>query len=243
MLTLRTRADSDVLRTALARDERWVIIGAGWIGLEVAAAARSAGRPVTVLEYGPLPLQRVLGERSWVAISPTCTAATASTSGPACPCGPSSGAGHGLGVRVGDEVIAPTRSSSAVGVAPNSELATAAGLAVDNGIVVDQRLRTGDPHVLAAGDVAAADNTALGRRLRVEHWDNAIRQGRLAAGTILGLPRRVRLAALLLHRPVRPRHGVRRRARPRRSAGRPRLLPGGEFVAFWLAATTASPRR
>jgi 3-phenylpropionate/trans-cinnamate dioxygenase ferredoxin reductase subunit len=74
----------------------------------------------------------------------------------------------------------------AVGVSPNTELAAEAGLTVDNGIVVDEQLRTSDPRILAAGDVAAAHNTRLGRRLRVEHWDNAIRQGRLAASTILG---------------------------------------------------------
>ncbi|HQR27750.1 MAG TPA: oxidoreductase C-terminal domain-containing protein, partial [Nocardioides sp.] len=74
----------------------------------------------------------------------------------------------------------------AVGAVPNTELAAAAGLAVDNGVVVDERLRTSDPAVLAAGDVANARHATLGRSLRVEHWDNAIRQGRLAAATILG---------------------------------------------------------
>ncbi len=182
--TLRTRADSDRLRDALARDERWVIIGAGWIGLEVAAAARGADRSVTVLEYGALPLQRVLGERlgryflqlhlgNGVDLRTGASASGIETS-------PS-----GLAVTVGDDILDADTVVLAVGVSPNTELAAEAGLAVDNGIVVDEHLRTSDPRILAAGDVAAAHNTRLGR-LRVEHWDNAIRQGRLAASTILG---------------------------------------------------------
>ena len=182
--TLRTRADSDRLRDALARDERWVIVGGGWIGLEVAAAARGAGRHVTVLEYGPLPLQRVLGDRlarhfrdlhvgNGVDLRTGVSVRAIETS-------PS-----GLAVRVDDEVVGADTVVLAVGARPDTELAERAGLTVDGGIVADERLRTSDPRVLAAGDVVAAQNTALGRRLRVEHWDNAIRQGRLAAGTIL----------------------------------------------------------
>jgi 3-phenylpropionate/trans-cinnamate dioxygenase ferredoxin reductase subunit len=183
--TLRTRADSDRLRDALARDERWVIIGAGWIGLEVAAAARGASRSVTVLEHAALPLHRVLGERlgryflqlhlgNGVDLRTDASVSGIETS-------PS-----GLAVRVGDEILDADTVVLAVGVSPSTELAAEAGLAVDNGIVVDEHLCTSDPRILAAGDVATAHNTRLGRRLRVEHWDNAIRQGRLAASTILG---------------------------------------------------------
>ena len=183
--TLRTRADSDRLRDALARDERWVIIGAGWIGLEVAAAARGASRSVTVLEHAALPLHRVLGERlgryflqlhlgNGVDLRTGASVSGIETS-------PS-----GLAVRVGDEILDADTVVLAVGVSPNTELAAETGLAVDNGIVVDEHLCTSDPRILAAGDVATAHNTRLGRRLRVEHWDNAIRQGRLAASTILG---------------------------------------------------------
>ncbi|HEV7654661.1 MAG TPA: FAD-dependent oxidoreductase [Mycobacteriales bacterium] len=181
--TLRTRADSDRLREALDRDERWVIIGGGWIGLEVAAAAIAHGRVVTVLEHASLPLQRVLGDRlgryfldlhlgNGVDLRTGSEVRAIERSGP------------GLRVHASDGSIDADTVVMAVGAAPNTELA--AGLAVDNGIVVDRQLRTADPHVLAAGDVATADNTALGRALRVEHWDNAIRQGRLAARTILG---------------------------------------------------------
>jgi 3-phenylpropionate/trans-cinnamate dioxygenase ferredoxin reductase subunit len=183
--TLRTRADSDRLRDALARDERWVIVGGGWIGLEVAAAARGAGRVVTVLEYAPLPLQRVLGDRLGryflqLHLGNGVDLRTGASVGGIEAAGPE------LVVRVGDDQVRADTVVLAVGVRPNTELAAAAGLAVDGGIQVDEQLRTSDPHILAAGDVAAARNTALGRRLRVEHWDNAIRQGKLAAATILG---------------------------------------------------------
>ncbi len=180
--TLRTRPDADRLREALARDERWAIVGAGWIGLEVAAAARAAGRRVTVFEHAPLPLQRVLGDalgrhfldlhlrqgvdlRTGVAVR-----AVERTRG-------------GLAVLADGDRVEADAVVMAVGVMPNADLLGDAGA---GGIATDEHLRTADPHVLAAGDVAAAHNTTLGRRLRVEHWDNAIRQGALAASTILG---------------------------------------------------------
>jgi 3-phenylpropionate/trans-cinnamate dioxygenase ferredoxin reductase component len=180
--TLRTRADSDRLRDALAADERWVVIGAGWIGLEVAAVARTAGHPVTVLEHAPLPLQRVLGDGLAQHF-----ADLHRRNGVDLRTGVSVQAIEDSGVRVDGALIPADVVVMAVGVAPNAELAAAAGLAVGNGIEVDERLRTTDPRILAAGDVAAARHTGLGR-LRVEHWDNAIRQGRLAAATILDRP-------------------------------------------------------
>ena len=113
--------------------------------------------------------------------------------------------------RVGDEVVAADmvvvggrrQPQHRAGRQTRDSRSTTASL-------VDEHLRTSDPRILAAGDVANAHNTPLGRRLRVEHWDNAIRQGRLAASTVLAPARALRLAAVLLHRPVRPRHGVRR---------------------------------
>ncbi|MFI5428840.1 FAD-dependent oxidoreductase [Aeromicrobium sp. UC242_57] len=81
MFTLRSLADSDRIRTAFGESSSVVVIGAGWIGLETAAAARAAGLAVTVLESAPLPLQRVLGRRARWGTSPICTAATGSTCG------------------------------------------------------------------------------------------------------------------------------------------------------------------
>jgi 3-phenylpropionate/trans-cinnamate dioxygenase ferredoxin reductase subunit len=136
---------------------------------------------VTVLEQLELPLGRVLGTdvatylrdlhaRNGVDVR------TGVTVSAIAPDGVETSAG-----RVPADVVVV-----AVGVAPDTGLAAGAGLEVDNGIVVDEHLRTADPRILAAGDVANAHNSALGARLRVEHWDNAIRQGRLAARVILG---------------------------------------------------------
>ena len=179
-LYLRTIEDSQRLRRVLEAGGRMVIVGGGWIGLEVAAAARGAGLDVTVLERDPLPLQRILGDRMAQHVADL-------------------HARHGVEIRTGvavseirpDAVVTDHGTVPAdhvlvaVGAAPSVGLAQQAGLACDNGILVDQRLRSSDPRVLAAGDVANAAHATLGR-LRVEHWDNAIRQGRLAARSLLG---------------------------------------------------------
>lgn len=184
--TLRTLGDSTDLRGALADRGRWVLIGAGWIGLEVAAAARLAGCDVTVVESAALPLQGPLGStlaehfaalhRSHGVDLRTGVRVT----------GIVGEDGAVTGVRVGDAVIPADVVLVAVGASPNTRLAEQAGLAVDRGVLVDEHLRTNDPAILAAGDVANAFNTSLGQHVRVEHWDNAIRQGKLAAATILG---------------------------------------------------------
>jgi len=188
--TLRRIGDSDALRAGFAQGPRVVVVGAGWIGLEVAAAARLAGCSVTVLEYAGLPLQRVLGDRLGQHFATlhrdngvdlrTGVAVTAIEGS----------AGRVTAVRTDAGQVPADLVVVGVGAAPNTELAAAAGLQVDNGILVDERLRTSDPAVLAAGDAANAVNVRLGTRLRVEHWDNAIRQGRLAAAVLLGRPDR-----------------------------------------------------
>ncbi|MEU8118030.1 FAD-dependent oxidoreductase [Spirillospora sp. NPDC049024] len=188
--TLRRIGDGDALRAALDEGGRWVVIGGGWIGLEVAAAARAAGREVTVLEYAPLPLQRVLGDRlgryfaelhrsHGVDLRTGVSVTEIVGSG-----------GKATGVRTDRGLVPADLVVMGVGATPNTALAAEAGLKVDGGVVADERLRTGDPAILAAGDVVTAHNTALGRSLRVEHWDNAIRQGRLAAMSILDRPGR-----------------------------------------------------
>jgi len=90
------------------------------------------------------------------------------------------------GVRTSAGTVEADHVLVAIGAAPSAGLAREAGLEVDDGVVVDERFRTSDEHVLAIGDVASAWNTTLGRRLRVEHWDNAIRQGRAVADVLLG---------------------------------------------------------
>ncbi|HET7724313.1 MAG TPA: FAD-dependent oxidoreductase [Propionibacteriaceae bacterium] len=181
---LRRIPDCLALRESFGEGKRLVVIGAGWIGLEVAAAAVLAGTHVTVLEHDDVPLKRALGERMGTYFArlhrdhgvDLRTGVTVSAI---------EGSGSATGVRVGDELVPADLVVVGVGIAPNAELAQEAGLPVDNGIVVDETLHAAD-HVLAVGDVANAMNTALGTRLRVEHWDNAIRQGRLAGEVLLG---------------------------------------------------------
>lgn len=183
-LTLRRLEDSDALREAYARSGSVVIIGGGWIGLETAAAARKAGLDTTVLEFAELPLQNVLGDelgtyfaelhrRNGVDLRTSTAAEAISGTGP-------------YVVRSGGDEITADLVVMGVGAAPNTALAEAAGLAVDNGITVDESFRTTDPAIFAIGDVANARNTTLGMQLRVEHWDNAIRQGKAVAKVMLG---------------------------------------------------------
>jgi 3-phenylpropionate/trans-cinnamate dioxygenase ferredoxin reductase subunit len=183
---LRTIEDSQRLKETFAPGVSVAVIGAGWIGLEVAAAARKAGADVTVLEYLDLPLLRVLGPEVAQVFADLHTE-------------------HGVDLRLGVEVTAVEQQGTravvrtkdggsvtadllvvGIGVTPNVELAEAAGLETDNGVLVDEHLGTSDPDVFAAGDVANALHPVLGRRVRVEHWDTAIEQGRTAAHAMLG---------------------------------------------------------
>lgn len=187
---LRDLDDSDALRAAFRPGAQVVVIGAGWIGLEAAAAARAAGAAVTVLESAPLPLLRVLGPR--VA---TVFADLHRENGVDLRCGvtvaairPARGDASAVGsVELGDgTVLDADVVVVGVGVAPNVDLARSAGLAVDDGILVDAGLRSSDADVFAAGDVANAQHPVLGRRLRVEHWANALNQPAVAAVGMLG---------------------------------------------------------
>lgn len=193
-LYLRTREDAEAIRDAFGRGGRVVLVGGGWIGLELAAAARSAGLETTVLEMATLPLGGVLGEtlaqdlvdlhrQHGVDVRTGVTVTGIETEG-GHPQARATAVETDQGRFEADVVIV------AVGAAPRVDLAEAAGLGVapadqGGGITTDQHLRTTDPHVWAAGDAAQAVHTHLGP-LRVEHWDNAIRQGKAAARSILG---------------------------------------------------------
>ena len=177
---LRTVADARRLKDALTPGARVALVGGGWIGLEVAAAARAAGTEAVVLEMADLPLAGVLG--------PELAAYLADlhrSHGVDLRTGVTVEAIEEDGVRTSDGTVEADVVVLAVGAVPDTALASAAGLEVDGGIVVDERLRASDPRVFAAGDVALARHASLGP-LRVEHWDNAIRQGRLAARSMLG---------------------------------------------------------
>ncbi|MEO5852741.1 MAG: FAD-dependent oxidoreductase [Nocardioides sp.] len=189
VLALRTVEDSDRLRAAFGPAARVVFIGGGWIGLELAAAARKAGADVTVLESLDLPLVRVLGPemasvfadlhrehgvdlRTGVSVEEIEAA---------------EGTGHVGAVRLADGTrIAATVVVVGIGAAPNVDLAEAAGLDVDNGVLVDAGGRSSDPDVFAAGDLANAEHPVLGTRIRVEHWANALNQPATVAAAMLG---------------------------------------------------------
>lgn len=184
---LRELPDADHLRDVLDEGHRVAVVGGGWIGLEVAAAARTHGAEVTLIEMADLPLQGVLGEEVASVFADLHRE-------------------HGvellLGAAVreivgdGDRVVALVTSDGrevmadtvvvGIGITPRVELAEAAGLAVDNGVRVDASLRTSDPDVFAAGDVANVDHPLLGERVRVEHWANALDGGPAAARSMLG---------------------------------------------------------
>ena len=187
VLSLRRVSDCERIKSLFGHASRVAFIGGGWIGLEVAAAARQAGVEATVLEADTLPLVRVLGPeiasvfadlhrehgvdlRTGIEVS-----------------GILGDGNHATGVQLADGArVDADAVIVAIGAAPNTELATSIGLLVDDGIVVDASLRTSDPHIYAAGDVANAFHPIFGKHIRVEHWDNARRQPKTAARAMLG---------------------------------------------------------
>ena len=183
---LRSVADSDALRERLDRGGSVVVVGAGWIGSEVAASARQRGLEVTVVEPASVPLERVLGAELGAIYRDI-------------------HADHGvrmvLGTGVeafeGDGAVERVRTGDGqaldcdfvvvgIGVQPRTGLAEDAGLAVDDGVLVDAQLQASVPGVFAAGDVANALHPLFGERVRVEHWANALHQGPVAARNMLG---------------------------------------------------------
>ncbi|MET0565983.1 MAG: FAD-dependent oxidoreductase [Acidimicrobiia bacterium] len=178
---LRTLEDSRSIIAALEETDHAVVIGAGFIGLEVAASLRQREVPVTVVAPEPVPLVPIIGETLGRFVQDLHEQ-------------------HGVEFRLGhtvsevreNEVVLDNGETVpadlvviGVGVDPNTGLAEAAGLKVENGVVVDDRLRTSDPHVWAAGDVASYPDQNAGR-VRIEHWVLAERQGEAAARNILG---------------------------------------------------------
>ncbi|MEH1126155.1 NAD(P)/FAD-dependent oxidoreductase [Micromonospora sp. CPCC 206061] len=184
---LRTFDEADVLLERLRAGGRVLVVGAGWIGLEVAAAAREHGCSVTVVEADSLPLRRVIGDEVAAVFRDLHVA-------------------HGVEFRFGagvrefgtvggrlthavlddDTEVPADLVVAGVGIRPATELAEAAGLAVDNGVVTDAALRTAHPDVYACGDVASFEHPLIGERIRVEHWSNALNGGPAAARSMLG---------------------------------------------------------
>lgn len=185
---LRTLADCDVLRERLDAGGRVVVVGAGWIGSEFAASARQRGLDVTIVDPLRLPNERIFGAeiggfyrdlhaRHGVDLA----------------------LGEGVESFEGNGVVARVRTSAGrviecdfavvgIGAAPRVGLAERASLAVDNGVLVDDRFETSAPNVFAAGDVARAWHPFYGEQIRVEHWANALNQGPAAARAMLDEP-------------------------------------------------------
>ncbi|MGH3599693.1 MAG: NAD(P)/FAD-dependent oxidoreductase [Pseudonocardiaceae bacterium] len=188
ILYLRTLADSDALRERLQTSGRVAVVGAGWIGSEVAASARQKGLEVALVDPLALPNERVFGEE----IGSFYRDLHAQH-------GVRLVLGEGVEAFEGDGKVSGVRTSTGgviecdfavvgVGVLPRTQLAADAGLETDNGIVVDEKLETSTPGVFAAGDVAHAWHPFYERRIRVEHWANALNQGPAAAQAMLGEP-------------------------------------------------------
>ncbi|MBF6558205.1 MAG: FAD-dependent oxidoreductase [Acidimicrobiales bacterium] len=183
---LRSLSSCDSLKEALAPAERLVVVGAGWIGSEVAASARQLGKEVALVESGQVPLERVLGTEVGAIFRDL-------------------HADRGVELHMGSGVQAFRGSTAAeaveltdgsvvsgdvfvvgIGVEPSTELARVGRLQLDNGIVVDEHLATSASGIWAAGDVANAYHPVFGCRIRLEHWSAALNQGPVAAKNMLG---------------------------------------------------------
>jgi 3-phenylpropionate/trans-cinnamate dioxygenase ferredoxin reductase component len=185
VMYLRTVEDSDAISERIEQGGKLVTIGAGWIGSEVAASARTKGCEVSIVEMSSVPLERVLGPELGAIYRDIHT-------------------DHGVeflgdtGVEgfEGDGRVEAVRTSDGtrveadfvvvgIGVAPRTELAEAAGLPTDNGVLVSEFLQVEGTEIFAAGDVANAAHPFFGERIRVEHWANALNQGPAAARNML----------------------------------------------------------
>jgi 3-phenylpropionate/trans-cinnamate dioxygenase ferredoxin reductase component len=183
---LRSVASCDTLRDALGKAAKLVVVGAGWIGCEVAASARQLGKDVAMIDAADVPLERVLGTEVGAMFRDL-------------------HADHGVALHLGtgvsafrgetdvEEVVLADGNAVTgdlfvvgIGVTPRTELAEKAGLQLDNGIVVDEHLATSVPGVWAAGDVANAYHPLFGTHIRLEHWSAALNQGPVAAKNMVG---------------------------------------------------------
>ncbi len=200
---LRTVTEADALVEHVKAARQVVVIGAGWIGLETAAAARTHGAEVTVVELDTLPLRRVLGDEA-----ATVFADLHREHGVSFRFGVGVREFRGTAGRLSSVLLTDGTELPAdlavigVGIMPNTELAEAGGLALDNGVAVDAGLRTSDPDIYAAGDVASVLHPLVAgqhlgwtgkaafvrQRIRVEHWANARGGGTAVARAMLGEP-------------------------------------------------------
>jgi 3-phenylpropionate/trans-cinnamate dioxygenase ferredoxin reductase component len=182
---LRSKADADALRELLGPGARVIVIGAGFIGAEVASSAHELGSEVTLIEAAPAPLHLALGERLGGACARMHREAGVDLR--------TSVLVKGVHQR-GEEVVVETSDGdivgdvvvAGIGIVPNDEIARTSGITVDNGIVVDEYCRTSMENVFAAGDVANHYHPLFKQHMRVEHFDNANKQAAAAANNMLG---------------------------------------------------------
>lgn len=188
--TLRTLDDAQAVRAALDAGARTVVVGAGFIGSEVASGARRRGLPATIVEALPVPLVRAVGEQTGAALS-----RLHETNGTDLRCGVGvdglEGDGRVTGVRLADGTVLPADLVVAgIGATPDTGWLEGSGVGLDNGILADETLRTDLPGVYAAGDVVNWVNPLFselptGGRMRIEHWTSAAEQGARAARNAL----------------------------------------------------------
>jgi 3-phenylpropionate/trans-cinnamate dioxygenase ferredoxin reductase subunit len=183
---LRSLSSCDTLREALGRATRLVVVGAGWIGSEVAASARQLGKEVALIEAAHVPLERVLGTEVG-----TLFRDLHADNGVQLHMGVGVEAFRGS-VTAEEVVLADGTAVSGdlfvvgIGVNPRTELAEAAGITLDNGVVADQHLATSTAGIWVAGDVANVYHPLFDTRIRLEHWSAALNQGPVAAKNMLG---------------------------------------------------------
>ncbi|MCV7400769.1 FAD-dependent oxidoreductase [Mycobacterium fragae] len=188
VLYLRTYDDGEALNSQLAEGSSLAVVGAGWIGLEVAASARQRGVNVAVVETAKLPLMAALGEEVGTVFAKLHRDHGVDLRLESAVEEISTADGKATGLRLRDgSTIAADAVLVAVGAQPNIELAEQAGLAMgDGGVLVDATLHTSDADIYAVGDIAAAEHPLFGTRIRTEHWANALKQPAIAVAGMLG---------------------------------------------------------
>jgi 3-phenylpropionate/trans-cinnamate dioxygenase ferredoxin reductase subunit len=185
---LRSIDDVAEYRGKLKEGLKLVIVGGGYIGLEVAAVARKKGCDVTVLEALPMVLNRVVAPEMSKFYTDVHTAAGVKIRVNETVTGFNGKDGHVTEVACGADIIPAEMVIVGIGIVPNVELAQDAGLAVDNGIVVDEVTRTSDPRILSIGDCSNHPSPLYHHRVRLESVPNALGQGKAAASVIMGNP-------------------------------------------------------
>ncbi|HEX3826965.1 MAG TPA: FAD-dependent oxidoreductase [Sporichthyaceae bacterium] len=182
---LRDKADADRMSAELVAGSTLVVVGAGFVGCEIASSARKRGVEVVMVESLDVPMKRALGDDVGHAMAHIHRTNGVDMRMSAVITAVEESNGKVL-IRTADGEIAADYLLVAVGMTPNTEFLDGSGIEVDNGVLVDEFCRSSDPDVYAAGDVANAWDPELGRRVRVEHYDNAAKQGAAAAANMLG---------------------------------------------------------